>query len=261
MPSITARNNPPANVSAGARDRNARQVIGKPHERPPDDADIYRQIYEAVLEHKLLPGKKLGEEALCAIFKVSRARIRTVLQRLAHDRVIELYPNRGAFVASPTVQETRNLFAARRLFEPQLVRLVCDTITAAQLDELGKFVECERQARRDDDRAAIIRLSGEFHVHLAAFTGNPFFINFMRQLTSLTCLSVALYERPGDRGCNCDHHAELVSRIRAHDAKNAAAFMVHHLEMSEACLDLAEETPSDVDLREIFAQRTSAIGR
>ena len=40
----------------------------------------------------------------------------------AHDRIVTVIANRGAFVSSPTVEEAREVFEARRLIEPDLVR-------------------------------------------------------------------------------------------------------------------------------------------
>ncbi|HEU4475111.1 MAG TPA: GntR family transcriptional regulator, partial [Methyloceanibacter sp.] len=64
---------------------------------------IYERILAAIFEHRLPPGTKLGEDRLASIFAVSRARIRRVLPRLAHEGVVRLEPNRGAFVAQPSV--------------------------------------------------------------------------------------------------------------------------------------------------------------
>jgi DNA-binding GntR family transcriptional regulator len=45
-------------------------------ERESSVEDIYERIYVAILEHRLQPGTKLGEERMADIFGVSRARIR-----------------------------------------------------------------------------------------------------------------------------------------------------------------------------------------
>ena len=41
----------------------------------PSDNEIYERIVSAILEHRLHPGTKLGEERLAEIFSVSRARV------------------------------------------------------------------------------------------------------------------------------------------------------------------------------------------
>ena len=79
--------------------------------------EIYERIYAAISERRLLPGTKLSEERLAQAFHASRTRIREVLMRLSQEMVIELHANRGAFVASPTPRDLRDVFAVRRALE------------------------------------------------------------------------------------------------------------------------------------------------
>ncbi|EPN68539.1 GntR family transcriptional regulator, partial [Pseudomonas syringae pv. actinidiae ICMP 19101] len=77
------------------------------------DDIVYEHIFDAILEQRLAPGTKLSEEALGEIFGVSRTIIRRALSRLGHEGVVLLRPNRGAVVASPSVEEARQVFFAR----------------------------------------------------------------------------------------------------------------------------------------------------
>ncbi|MCF5602574.1 GntR family transcriptional regulator, partial [Pseudomonas syringae] len=69
------------------------------------DDVVYEHIFDAILEQRLAPGTRLSEEALGEIFGVSRTIIRRALSRLGHEGVVLLRPNRGAVVASPSVEE------------------------------------------------------------------------------------------------------------------------------------------------------------
>ncbi len=60
------------------------------------DQQIYDKLYRAIIEQRILPGTKLGEEALSTTFEVSRSRIRRVLLLLSNRNVVELRPNKGA---------------------------------------------------------------------------------------------------------------------------------------------------------------------
>ena len=84
---------------------------------------IYQTVFDSVLNQRLTPGTKLPEPALCELFNVSRAVIRKVLQRLEHDRIVELRPNKGAVIAAPTPEETRQIFEARRALEVSIVEI------------------------------------------------------------------------------------------------------------------------------------------
>ena len=61
---------------------------------------IASNIREAILEHRLAPGAKLTEAQLCEVFDVKRGTVRLALAQLGSERLVDLEPNRGAFVAS-----------------------------------------------------------------------------------------------------------------------------------------------------------------
>ncbi|HLS42492.1 MAG TPA: GntR family transcriptional regulator, partial [Paenalcaligenes sp.] len=80
--------------------------------------DIYDRILLAITERRLLPGARLVEERLVEVTGASRTRVRQVLARLAHEQLVTLVPNKGACIASPTVEEAQEVFYTRRLLEP-----------------------------------------------------------------------------------------------------------------------------------------------
>lgn len=218
---------------------------------------IYRRLLAAIFEHRLPPGTKLGEDRLAGIFGVSRARIRRVLPRLAHERLVTLEPNRGAFVAKPTVDEARDIFEARRLIEPGIVSRFIEVAGRTGVTRLRQHVQAERRARAAGDKQAIVRLSGEFHVLMADIAGNAMLARTMRELTLLTCLIIALYDAPAVPHCRSDEHGEIVDAIAAGDHARAVRLMVEHLDHVEDGLNLDAEQPVELDLEAALATDTS----
>jgi DNA-binding GntR family transcriptional regulator len=217
---------------------------------PLSEDTIYERVMTAIFEHRLPPGTKLGEDRLAGIFGVSRARIRRVLPRLAHDGVVHLEPNRGAFVAKPTVQEARDVFEARRVIEPAIVqRLLQKPDRRTLIGRLRQHVTAERHARAANDVRAIVRMSGEFHILLAEMAGNASLARAMRELATLTCLIIALYDKPSVPHCLGDEHADIVEALAAGDSKRVSHLMIEHLNHVEEGLDLSitESSPIDLD--------------
>ena len=62
---------------------------------------IYERLLGAILEHRLPPGTKLGEERLAAVFGVSRTQVRQALARLTHDRIVTVLPIAAPSSAAP----------------------------------------------------------------------------------------------------------------------------------------------------------------
>ncbi|RYF18884.1 MAG: GntR family transcriptional regulator [Comamonadaceae bacterium] len=228
-----------------------RKTPGGPAEREKSLDEIYERIYVAILEHRLHPGTKLGEERLADIFGVSRARIREVLARLAHEQIVELFPQRGAYVAKPTIEQARDTFEARRLIEPAVLRRLVDTLTPEKINRLRSHVELEADARRRGDKRAIIRLSGEFHTLVAELAGNSALARSMRELCMLTCLTIFLYDAPTAKSCREDEHQTIIDAVARRDRARAEKLMLDHLDHIEGSLQL-DQNNGEADLESIF---------
>lgn len=216
--------------------------------------EIGDKILGAIWEHRLPPGTKLVEEKLAAVFGVSRTKIRLALARLSHDGILTIEPNRGTFVSSPTVEQARQVFDARRLLEPALMRELCNTgVRREQLQRLRKNIALETESRTRNDRRTTIRLSGEFHVLLAELGQNAYVGRYMRELCSLTCLVIALYDAPGTPACPHHEHVAIVDALEARDADTACALMLEHLGHVENTLRLEMPADAEVDFAALFA--------
>jgi len=215
---------------------------------------IYQDLLNAIMEHRLLAGTKLVEERLCEVTGASRARIRQVFARLAHEKLVTLVPNRGAFISSPSIEEARQVFQARRLVEPELAGLLATTASATQIRSLRRHIRQEDDARTRGDRAAVIRLSGEFHIVLAEMAGNAILEKLIREMVSLTCLIITLYDRPGAPACPEDEHRVLVDAIEQRDATQAQSVMAEHLAHIEGSLDLTVRETGAPDFYSIFSK-------
>jgi len=203
---------------------------------------IYRSIFNAIVDHKLQPGTHLREDELCDLYGVGRTRIRMALSRLASDHVVELQPNRGAFVASPSVEEAREVFRARRLIEGHLIRRVADLHDSTIRSELSEHLNSEAEARVAGDAARVIHRCGRYHQVLADQAESPIMARFLRELVARSSLSIAIYgsERPNE--CEMDEHQLLSKLVIASKAEEAAKLMDRHLQGIEDRLDLVPKT-------------------
>jgi len=216
---------------------------------------IFDRILQAVLEHRLPPGTKLVEDRLAELFETSRAQVRDVLARLADEGVVATIPNRGAFIASPTADETREVFESRRLIEPALVRRFIAQRDADAVGRLRALVAEEERARGRQDRPTMVRLAGEFHIRLAEYAGNRMLARSMRALATLTCLAIFLYDAPHATACREDEHELLLNAIVRRRPDRAAELMLEHLNHIEASLDLNAPREEAVDLAEALMAR------
>ena len=209
-----------------------RLVTGK----KPSVDDIYPRLFDAILEQRIAPASRFTEEGLGETFGVSRSMIRRVLAKLSHQQVIILRPNQRAQVAAPDAQQTRQILEARRMTEVTVVQLACAQATPAHIRQLRELIARERDCIDRDQRATAIRLSGEFHLQLAAMAHNAPLAQFLNSLVPLTSLIIAQYEAHACTYCAWQEHVAIVDALEQRDVNRAIGLMTQHLDHLEAKL-------------------------
>jgi len=225
----------------------------------PTDGQMYERLVSAILDHRLLPGTKLGEDRLAGAFGVSRTRIRPVLLRLANEQVVTLTPHRGATVTQPTEQEAREVFEVRRLIEPTLVARFIAHASTADMARLKACIDQEDAARLAGDLHRAIRLSGDFHLLIADRAGHQTLGRILRELVFRTSLILMAYGAPQARhreeasACGCREHQALLDAIGLRDAAEAGRRMRQHLSRLEAQLQFTAPADEAPDLSALLA--------
>ncbi len=213
------------------------------------DCEIYDRLSGAIADNRLPPGAKLGEVNLAEFFNVSRARIRELLRDLAREQLVTIQPFRGAFVATPTVEEARQIYEARRIIETAMIGPMIKRITPAQLEELHTLVVEEKEFWAKDDRPHAIRRSREFHLRLVQLGGNDILFTSLNSILSRGTLATVLYGERNDPGCLCHDHFDIIDAIRNGDVAATEKLMLEHLQHMEDRMRL-NETPTEVSIED-----------
>ncbi len=178
--------------------------------------------------------------------------MRSALQALAHDHIVTLAMHRGAFVSAPTVEMARDIFGARKLVEVAVAREVAASIDDIQISALHRLLEEERTAVDRGDRGAAIRLSGAFHIAVAATRGEGALTDFLRGLVSQSSLVIALYGRTDAASCGHDEHLAFLHALQSHEVDRAAQMMGRHLDHIYGELDLEARDERPIDLAAVL---------
>jgi DNA-binding GntR family transcriptional regulator len=243
---------PSSGAAAGTANGAAAAKKSRRKEPPAGAAEAYDRIWNAIMDHSLPPATRLVEDRMCEIFGIGRTRMRQVLQRLAHERVVTLMPNRGAMVSRPSAREAREVFAARRVIEAGIVRAYLESATRADHQRIQEHLAREELAWQANDRRAALKLSGEFHLLIAEAAGNAILLELLRELVSRSSLIIAVHRTPGTPPCPPDEHRALVAALEAR-SDTAVDLMMHHLDHVLADLRLDEPGDGSIDLRSVFA--------
>lgn len=214
---------------------------------------MYQALFDAITEHRLLPGAKLREDELAEAFKVSRTPVREVLQKLHHVGMVDVHPNRGAFVAKPSVQRARDSFEARIILESGIFRRVAEKIQPQHLQQLRDIIELEERAFEAGDRSATIRYTGEFHIALCNVLGNDELNRMLKELVSRTSVSLAVFPPSGFVSSDSKHHRKIVGYLEKGDADSAIQTLATTLKEVQRSLDFGPSS-GEGDLRDIVVQ-------
>lgn len=222
---------------------------------------VYETMSRALLAGMLTPGTPLRETALAEVFGISRERIRKILQRLGTNRLIEMVPNRGAFVAAPSLEQARSIYEARRILEVGIVGYLANSMVPAAKARLSEHIDDETIALGNHDRAESVRLSAHFHIILAEATDNFFIVQQMQELVSRTSMLVAVYEAANTTQCACEEHRDIFTSLISGDGAMASRAMLAHLSLIETRLRPGTKYSSRdaVDVLKVLWASTSSV--
>ena len=205
---------------------------------------IVAALTRAIVEHRLQPGAKLTEQTLAGHFDVSRTLVRQALFQLSQRRLVTLEPARGAFVASPSAEEARQVFAVRRMLEVELTRAFVAAATPAHIDALRDHVAREQAAVQRQDVEGRTELLGDFHVLMAELLGNHVLADVLQDLLARCAIATLMYQSSHAAHDSSAEHAALVECFAAGNVTRAVKLMREHLDHVEAGLKLDQPVPS-----------------
>lgn len=226
-------------------------------ERTPTRTEkVQLALRRAILQQRLVPGTRLPEDAIGEAFGASRTIAREALGRLATEGLVELIPNRGAFVANPSLEEGRGIFIIRAALERAMVRQLSGRVDATAVARLRAMVDEEARLAEQSDVEAI-RLASEFHLYLAGLTGNPTLERYLVEIISRCSLVMTMYGRPHSADCGAREHREIVEALAAGNCAAAGDLMERHVEDVATRAQLAVHPRTDV--RQVLADFAARI--
>jgi DNA-binding GntR family transcriptional regulator len=210
---------------------------------------IVDSITNAIADRRLMPGTKLSEQKIGDIFAVSRTVVRQAFNQLSRDRLVVLEPARGAFVATPTAEEARDVFEVRSILETAVTRQLCATITDAQIRQLREHLEQERAALNQAEVPGRTRLLADFHLVLARMLGNQVLVQMLGELLTRSSLVALMRQSSQSAEESHDEHVAIVDAFERRDVKAAVRLVDKHLGNVQRNLNM---DPQRADLADIL---------
>lgn len=180
----------------------------------------------------VVPGQRLSEAQLAKRLDVSRNTLREVFRLLTREGLLRHEPNRGVFVATPSMASILDIYRVRRLIEvPALAQAWPRHEAVARMR--AAVDHAERMAALPDWQA-VGSANMDFHSAIVALTDSPRLMGFFAQISAELRLAFGLLDSP-----EMLHepfirlNRAIVDRIEAGDAKAASEMLEEYLTRSE----------------------------
>ena len=126
--------------------------------------EIYEQLKKEILHLTLKPGQSLSENELCTRFGVSRTPIRSVLQQLKNDRLVDIVPYKGTTVTLLSLDDIEQCIYMRIAIESMVLRDFIDTCTPIQIEKVRYILRMQTVMLQGGyDSAAFSELDMQMH--------------------------------------------------------------------------------------------------
>jgi DNA-binding GntR family transcriptional regulator len=188
------------------------------------------RIRDAILDGSFAPRQRLIEADLCERFGASRFQIRTALQDLAAQGLIEFQRNRGARVRDVSLAEAIEITEVRMLLEGHEAARAAERVTPAQAAGLRQIAKDMRAAVENGELMRYSELNVTLHATLREISGHRIAAQLLEQLRGLTVRhQFTLSLVPGRSAVSLPQHEAIVDAVVEHDAAAAERAMHEHL--------------------------------
>jgi DNA-binding GntR family transcriptional regulator len=189
---------------------------------------VQEQIIEDIVKGRLVPGDRIVETELSETYGVSRGPIREALRDLGGQGLVVFESNRGAYVATLTRKQIRELYEIRLELEALAARLGAATAGEDTVRKMAELLE-QMHASIDEPREWL-RLNNAFHLTLYEASGRSLLCTLIRDLMTKMSLYLHLHaELSGQLADIQDEHRLLVAAVQNGDPETAAEITRRHM--------------------------------
>jgi DNA-binding GntR family transcriptional regulator len=209
-------------------------------------AIVARKLREAIMSGNLKPGQRLVERELCEMMGVSRPSIREAFRVLEADGLVNTVPHRGPVVSTISLEEARQLYAARAVLEGFAGRECARLHDAAVTRSMGSALTRLKAALAERDMMAILEAKTDFYAALIGGCQNTFIERMLKPLHDrITLLRITSMSQPKRVNKSLREVTAIWRAIASGDEDLAERCCVDHIKAAAAAaLNMIEQQSS-----------------
>ena len=206
---------------------------------PPKDNDLASRLLvsqvasklrDMIIQDHLKPGTRIRERQLSELLNVSRTPLREAIRILVSERLVHSLPNRGAVVASPDMQEVRQLLEVLGTLEALGGQLAAEFASNERIEEILALHHEMLSAFYRKDKLAYFKLNQAIHKSIVAAGGNAVLVDTHAQLNARLYRIRYISNQRDDRWHEAvAQHEQIADALKARDAARLTTLMRDHI--------------------------------
>lgn len=198
----------------------------------PTPVQVYTQLREAIVRAELEPGRQLSENELAAALEVSRTPVREALAKLRDERLVDVIPQLGTFVAHISPAAIADAQFIREALECAAVRTAAELCTEDDVRALEENLGAQERSRQTNDYDAFYALDESLHQTLCNMSRHAMVWSISQRakghLNRVRHLSLPI---PEYLGSMIEEHRTLVEAVSRREPDEAELALRYHLRM------------------------------
>jgi DNA-binding GntR family transcriptional regulator len=198
-------------------------------------------IREKILRNQFKPGQRLDIKEMAEQMGVSRTPLKTALNRLAIEGLVDIRANSGTYVAILDARDIRESFEVRRVLEVYAVELATERVMPTELDQIRAMVARLKELALDPDWNSVCieycTLDHDLHRLIVACAGNSKLAELW-ELVNVHVQVARVRHRREDRDLafSLREHDGLLEAFANRDPLVAKRWMDRHIKRSMVAL-------------------------
>lgn len=207
----------------------------------------YEAIRSAIVRGSLAPGTVLGEAELAATLGISRTPVRTALQSLQSEDLVETGPRRQILVRGVSAEQRREVLLLREALERVSVTEACTAMTIDEIDELRLIVIRQRRAAASAAVEDFVDLDDRFHLRIAEGARLALVERFLGQTRAIIrVMGLRAIASEGRADEVLEEHERIVQALEDRDVGAARGAIEAHLRRTHETIAALDGEPSAV---------------
>ena len=192
---------------------------------------VFSKLREDILSGRYKDREELREVAIATDLGVSRTPVREALRQLELEGLVQIIPNRGAFVSAISAEDVHDIYMIRARLEGLCARWATEHITKEELEELEQNIYLADFHAERSHPEQLAELDTQFHRILYAACRSKFLerqlVDYHQYVLRIRTMTLSVHER--GVASNLEHRG-IMEAIKAKDAELAEKLTTQHIQ-------------------------------